>query len=103
MIVLTLIVGLLLVGGLFAFFTAAVGMIRFPDFYSRLHPAGMIDCMGVLLSMGGLALFALFIPIFGIGNRPAMVALFLAPYRYLIGRMSVWTPRAAEETAPAEA
>ena len=60
MIVLSLIVGLLLAGGLFVFFTAAVGMIRFPDFYSRLHPAGMIDCMGVLLSMGGLALFALF-------------------------------------------
>lgn len=60
MILLTFIVGLFMVGGLFFFFTGAVGMIRFPDFYSRLHPAGMIDCMGVLLSMAGLALFTLF-------------------------------------------
>ncbi len=35
--------------------------------------------------------------------KAAMVALFLAPYRYLIGRMSAWTPRTAEETASAEA
>jgi multicomponent Na+:H+ antiporter subunit G len=60
MIVLTLLVGLLMVGGLFFFFSGAVGMIRFPDFYSRLHPAGMIDSLGVLLTMAGLALFALF-------------------------------------------
>lgn len=60
MIFLTLIVGLLMAGGLFFFFSGAVGMIRFPDFYSRLHPAGMIDSLGVLLSMAGLALFALF-------------------------------------------
>jgi multicomponent Na+:H+ antiporter subunit G len=60
MTVLTIIVGLLLFGGLFFFLAGAVGMIRFPDFYSRLHPAGMIDSLGVLLSMGGLALYALF-------------------------------------------
>ncbi len=32
----------------------------------------------------------------------AMVALFLAPYRYLIGRMSSWTQQ-PEDAAPAEA
>lgn len=34
--------------------------------------------------------------------KVAMVALFLAPYRYLIGRMAAWTPR-AEPAATAEA
>ncbi len=32
---------------------------------------------GILLTIPSLAMFALFIPIFGIGNPPAMVALFL--------------------------
>ncbi|VVS93344.1 monovalent cation/H(+) antiporter subunit G [Desulfoluna spongiiphila] len=45
--------------GIFFFFAGAVGVIRFPDFYSRLHPAGMIDSMGLLLSMSGLALYVL--------------------------------------------
>lgn len=32
---------------------------------------------GILLTIPSLAMFALFIPLFGIGNPPAMVALFL--------------------------
>ena len=36
----------LLAGGLFFFFAGAVGILRFPDFYSRLHPAGKLDTMG---------------------------------------------------------
>ncbi|WP_300667523.1 monovalent cation/H(+) antiporter subunit G [Desulfoluna sp.] len=50
---------LIIAGGIFFFFAGAVGVIRFPDFYSRLHPAGMIDSMGLLLSMSGLALYVL--------------------------------------------
>lgn len=50
----------LLVSGLFFFLAGAIGVIRFPDFYSRLHPAGMLDSMGLLLTMGGLALYVLF-------------------------------------------
>lgn len=52
-------VGILIGLGLFFFLSGAIGIIRFPDFYSRLHPAGMIDSMGLLLSMAGLALLAL--------------------------------------------
>lgn len=36
-----------------------------------------LSVSGILLTIPSLAMFALFIPIFGIGNRPAMVALFL--------------------------
>ena len=43
--------------GIFFFFAGSVGMIRLPDFYSRLHSAGMLDTMGLLLSMSGMALF----------------------------------------------
>ncbi len=55
----TIVCILLITAGIFFFFAGAVGVIRFPDFYSRLHPAGMIDSMGLLLSMSGLALYVL--------------------------------------------
>jgi multicomponent Na+:H+ antiporter subunit G len=53
------IVCLLLFAGLFFFTGGAVGILRFPDFYSRLHPAGKLDTLGALLAMAGVALFNL--------------------------------------------
>ena len=47
----------MLIGGLFFFFAGAVGILRFPDFYSRLHPAGKLDTMGLFTSMVGVALW----------------------------------------------
>ena len=43
--------------GLFFFFTATVGLLRFPDFYSRMHAMGKADTMGLLLTLTGLALY----------------------------------------------
>ena len=40
--------------GVFIIITGAVGIFRFPDFYSRLHPAGVIDSFGVPLVLIGL-------------------------------------------------
>ncbi|MGQ9859752.1 MAG: monovalent cation/H(+) antiporter subunit G [Thermodesulfobacteriota bacterium] len=53
-----LVVGLVL-GGLVFFTGGTVGILRFPDFYSRLHPAGKLDTSGSILTMTGIALFAL--------------------------------------------
>jgi multicomponent Na+:H+ antiporter subunit G len=55
-----LLVGILLIGGLFFFTGGAVGIIRMPDFYTRLHPAGKLDTMGQLLSMGAMALYVMY-------------------------------------------
>ncbi|MCB2166289.1 MAG: monovalent cation/H(+) antiporter subunit G [Deltaproteobacteria bacterium] len=52
-----LLVIFLLVSGLFFFFAGAVGILRFPDFYSRLHPAGKLDTMGLFTSMMAMALW----------------------------------------------
>lgn len=41
--------------GVFVVFTGALGIARFPDFYTRAHPAGMIDTLGQMLILGGLA------------------------------------------------
>lgn len=54
-----IIVTLFLFAGLLFFTGGAVGILRFPDFYSRLHPAGKLDTLGLLLSLIGLALFNL--------------------------------------------
>ena len=52
-----LIVIVLLAPGLLFFFAGAVGILRFPDFYSRLHPAGKLDTMGLFTSMIAMALW----------------------------------------------
>jgi multicomponent Na+:H+ antiporter subunit G len=52
-----IIVSVLLFAGVFFFFAGAVGIIRFPDFYSRLHPAGKLDTMGLLATMVAMALY----------------------------------------------
>ncbi|MCF8045148.1 MAG: monovalent cation/H(+) antiporter subunit G [Desulfarculaceae bacterium] len=45
--------------GLFFFTGGAVGIIRMPDFYSRLHPAGKLDTLGIMSMVLGLALYNL--------------------------------------------
>ena len=44
--------------GLLFYCGGAVGILRFPDFYARLHPAGKLDTAGLVMTMGGAALFA---------------------------------------------
>ena len=48
---------ILIVAGLFFFTGGSIGILRFPDFYSRLHPAGKLDTMGLLMTMTGMALY----------------------------------------------
>lgn len=54
-----IIVTIFLISGLIIFTGGAVGIIRFPDFYSRLHPAGKLDTMGLFMSMLAIALYTL--------------------------------------------
>jgi len=54
-----IIVVILLISGLFFFTGGAVVILRFPDFYSRLHPAGKLDTMGLLVTMLAMALYTL--------------------------------------------
>ena len=43
----------LLFGSFFAI-SGGVGLLRFPDFFSRLHPAGVTDTLGAALILIGL-------------------------------------------------
>ena len=48
---------LLMVGSFFVV-GGAVGTMRFPDFYSRLHSAGVTDTLGAILILLGLMFLA---------------------------------------------
>ncbi len=53
----TIITGILLALGCFFIIVASIGIVRFPDFYSRMHPAGKCDTLGQLLVLSGLIVY----------------------------------------------
>jgi len=54
-----ILVMILLFSGLVFFTGGSIGILRLPDFYSRLHPAGKLDTAGQLLTLSAVALFVL--------------------------------------------
>lgn len=55
----TIISIILILAGIFFFFTATVGLLRMPDFYCRMQATGKGDTLGAFLTLGGLALYNL--------------------------------------------
>ena len=53
----TILAIVLVLSGVFFLIMGGVGLLRFPDFYTRMHAAGKCDTLGVLLVLIGLALF----------------------------------------------
>lgn len=53
----TLIIGLLLAVGLFFHLVAAVGVLRLPDFYTRLHAVSKAETLGVLCTLAAVILW----------------------------------------------
>lgn len=48
-----------ILAGVFFFLVGVVGILRFPDFYTRLHAAGKADSLAAVLVLIGVALFNL--------------------------------------------
>ena len=46
--------------GIFFFFAATIGFLRFPDLYTRMHATGKGDTFGLFLCIFGLAVYNLF-------------------------------------------
>ena len=73
------VVACLLIG--LVFFTGgAIGILRFPDFYSRLHPAGKMDTLASVLMVSGLALYNLHhmsIAAFLTSTKMVLIAVFI--------------------------
>ncbi len=55
----TIIITIMLICGLIFFTGGSIGIIRFPDFYSRLHPAGKLDTGGLVITMAAFALYTI--------------------------------------------
>ena len=47
----------LVMGGVFFMLVGSIGINRLPDFYTRAHAAGKVDTLGILMFLGGLAVF----------------------------------------------
>ena len=50
--------GLIVLVGAIVSFIGAVGVIRFPDFYTRMHAASVTDTLGATLMLAGMMLLA---------------------------------------------
>jgi multicomponent Na+:H+ antiporter subunit G len=66
--------------GLFFFFVGVLGVLRLPDFFTRLHAAGKCDSLAAELVIVGVALYVL--QDFNLGNllvslKILMIALFI--------------------------
>ena len=57
MTIMTTIAIILVCSGVFFTFMGAVGLLKFTDFYSRMHAAGVGDTLGSLLLVTGLAFY----------------------------------------------
>lgn len=57
----TLVTGLvwtLILSGSFFTIVGAIGIVRFPDFWARLHAASVSDSAGVILLLAGMCVYA---------------------------------------------
>ena len=59
----TFFVVLFLVLGSFLIVVASIGVVRFPDFYSRIHAAGKVDTLGQSLILLALIIYEGFSPL----------------------------------------
>ncbi|MBU0673835.1 MAG: monovalent cation/H(+) antiporter subunit G [Proteobacteria bacterium] len=65
----------LTISGLFFFFATTMGILRFPDFYTRMHAAGKGDTLSSTLMLLGLAIYHL--NHFSMGDFLASVKIML--------------------------
>ncbi|GHA17655.1 sodium:proton antiporter [Arenicella chitinivorans] len=56
MLFLDIVSGILLIAGVFFGLSGAVGLFRFPDFYTRVHAASVTDSIAAILLISGFLL-----------------------------------------------
>lgn len=47
----------LVLGGTVFMLVGSIGLNRMPDFYTRAHASGKVDTLGILMFVGGLAIY----------------------------------------------
>lgn len=99
----------LVLGGL-TMLIGAVGVIRLPDFYTRLHAAGMGDTLGMGLVLIGLALPVVAAGSLQVGFKLLLIVLFIFVFNPTathalargawISGLEPWKKPAEPESAP---
>lgn len=56
MLILDIVSSILLLAGVFFGLTGAIGLFRFPDFFTRVHAASITDSIAAILIISGLLL-----------------------------------------------
>ncbi len=87
----TILAAVMMLGGAFFLIVSCIGLIRFPDFYTRTHAVGKSETLGAILLLAGLAIYngwevsslkVLFIVVFIlIANPAATHAILRAAFR----------------------
>jgi len=80
MTIVSIIATILIALGLFFFAAGTVGILRLPDFYTRLHAAGKCDSLAAVLMISGIAIYNLQPFTFGallVSIKLFLVALFV--------------------------
>ncbi len=72
----TILAVLFMIGGLFFFTTATIGLLRFPDFFTRLHATGKGDTLAVLLFLVGFSFYEGF-------TLTSLKIIFIAVFMFL--------------------
>ncbi len=60
MVIINIIISIFIGAGLFFTFVGSIGLLRFPDFYTRLHATGKCDTLGAGLIIVGLTIYHFF-------------------------------------------
>jgi len=71
-----LVAGVLMIAGVFFVLAGAIGVIRMPDFYTRMHAAGVTDTLGAELILLGLIVQAGF-------SQTSIKLVFIAFFLFL--------------------
>ncbi|XVX20708.1 monovalent cation/H(+) antiporter subunit G [Actinomycetota bacterium] len=81
----------LLSGALLAF-TAAVGLVRFPDLLTRMHAATKPQTLGLILVLSGVALLLREPSVVGVLTLTVLAQLMTAPVSaHMVGRRAIRT------------
>ena len=84
MVLIDVIVILFLSAGIFFMFTGVIGLLRLPDFYTRLHATGKCDTLGEVLIIVGLLLDHIYYYVYLLPEAPLSVKLVPVKLIFLI-------------------
>ena len=70
--------GACVLGGAAFLVIGAIGLVRLPDFFTRIHATGIIDTLGIALTFAGLVLLAGF-------SLPAVKLVLILCFMLLTG------------------